>query len=278
MHARSFRWFCVITILALVSGCAMDPARPTTAPILVNASVSASSANALHWFRDSSEYQASARTIYGAAQRQVESAAFTNQCSNPPAKRWAIVMDADETLLDNSLYQVEALLRGAQYNSTDWNEWIYRGAETVIPGAQEFVAAVAQKCGVIVVVTNRKEQKNTTLVHDECALTVDRLKALFGTSTSSPFATVLCKSTDANGKSDDDKNARFKAIAAGNLPGVGAVDVRMYVGDSITDFPDLQACNTAAVLSASPTKFGTEYFQLPNPMYGRWTGCAARKL
>jgi 5'-nucleotidase (lipoprotein e(P4) family) len=278
MRAKSIRPLCVVAFVVSASGCALEATKPAPPPVAVSASVSTTSANAVHWFRDSSEYEAAARTVYGAAQRHVESAAFPSQCSSPPAKPWAVVMDADETLLDNSLYQVEALLRGAQYNSTDWNEWVHRGEETLIPGAREFVTAVAQKCGVIVVVTNRKEKVNTTLAYDECLLTTDRLKVLFGASGKSPFAAVLCKVTDASGKSDDDKSARFNAIASGSVSGVGAVEVRMYVGDSITDFPDFKACNTAAVLKAASAKFGSEYFQLPNPMYGRWTGCAARKL
>jgi acid phosphatase len=266
---------------AALCACApVDTVRTSAPPTAVNAAVTTSSAQPIHWFRDSSEYQASARTVYGAAKARIVDHAdiFPDRCDHPAGPSWAVVMDADETLLDNSLYQAESLIRGAQYDANDWNAWVGRGEEQVVPGSVDFVAAVAERCGTIVVVTNRAEKMNTKLVVDECAATVSRLAQLFPVSRGVyPIKAVVCRATSPDGKSDGDKNGRFDRVRAG-LPNLGPLDVKMYLGDSITDFPGFHACNSASDLIAAAPKFGIEYFALPNPMYGRWTTCPARHL
>ncbi len=73
---------------------------------------------------------------------------------------------------------------------------------------------------------------------------------------------VLCKADTS------DKNPRFQSVVAGTAaPKLGALEVLMFVGDNIQDFPALdQTANTDAKLS----EFGSRFFMMPNPMYGSW--------
>jgi len=72
-----------------------------------------------------------------------------------------------------------------------------------------------------------------------------------------------------------DKNSRFIAVQQGKAPSkLPAHEVITYVGDNVEDFPGMRQ----KMLIDLPTtdtafqKFGKEWFLLPNPIYGSWTG------
>src|SRR5262249_17256412 len=68
---------------------------------------------------------------------------------------WAVVLDIDETTLDNSTYQVERAALGLAYDDASWNAWVIRRAAPPVPGVVEFIAA-ARKAGAHVAwITNR---------------------------------------------------------------------------------------------------------------------------
>lgn len=254
------KWLAVCVSTALASACAMQrPAPPPSGRAVAPLEV--------RWFRTSAEYAASARTVYAAARHRVEQ--LPDLCAKPDAPVWVVIMDTDETILDNSLYQAERAALGAGYTSASWNEWVGRKRpEDALPGVADFLHAVAQRCGQVVVVTNRTQATPKRVV-DECAVTKARLADLFG---SKPIADVLCAPTKDDGTPINDKNPRFERVARGDVPGVHG-NVVMYIGDSITDFPAMKACPSEAELEGIYTKLGEEYFVLPNPMYGGWPGC-----
>ena len=221
----------------------------------------------LQWFRNSAEYVASAQTVYNAAIAQVP-----NQCK-ASGQAWVAVMDADETIFDNSDQQLDWWQRGKSYDPAEWNTWVARGQEGLVPGARQFIETVAARCGHIVVVTNRSDP-NALFRINECQATKDRLQALFGTAAShKPIDAVLCAPIGPDGKAAGDKNPRFKAIADGEIAGLKNAKIGMYIGDSITDFPDMKACPTLDALTGMQSKLGRSYFVLPNPTYGKWDGC-----
>jgi predicted secreted acid phosphatase len=76
---------------------------------------------------------------------------------------------------------------------------------------------------------------------------------------------MLCKP-----KESGDKNPRFEKVARGEAFGDGRpVEVLMWVGDNIQDFPGLsQAIRKGTDEAYAP--FGTRFIALPNPMYGSW--------
>jgi 5'-nucleotidase (lipoprotein e(P4) family) len=164
-----------------------------------------------------------------------------------------VVLDADETVIDNSLYQVERERAGLPFDEVSWRAWTRRREAVPLPGAKAFLARVRALGGRIAIVTNRTVSKcpDTEAVFRARDLVYD---------------VMLCK-PDAG---PSDKNPRFEALASGRTPaGLPPLDVVAFVGDNIQDFPSLsQAIRTQG--DDAFAAFGARYFVLPNPMYGSW--------
>jgi 5'-nucleotidase (lipoprotein e(P4) family) len=203
---------------------------------------------ALKWVRTSAEYRALALQVYAAASAHVASAA-----AGRAPRTWAVVLDADETILDNSLESRERDADGRRFEPATWAAFVKRRVSTAVPGAQAFLEGVRSAGGVIAVVTNRDE--------DQCEDTRENLSAL-----RLPFDVVLCQPKGAA----RDKTPRFERVASGDAtPGTGPLDVVAFVGDNILDFP-----GASQALRDAPNEtlrdFGRRFFLLPNPVYGSW--------
>jgi predicted secreted acid phosphatase len=99
----------------------------------------------------------------------------------------------------------------------------------------------------VVLVTNRKQ--------DQCSATEENLH-----NVGIRYQRILC---DRLG--DSDKNARFRAVIAGERGVAPPLNVLIWIGDNIQDFPSLTQKDPGDL-----STFGTQYFALPNPMYGSW--------
>jgi 5'-nucleotidase (lipoprotein e(P4) family) len=199
------------------------------------------------WTRASAEHRALYLEVYRAAAEQLELRTRTL-----PRGSWAVVLDADETVLDNSVYQQERARISAGFSADSWNAWVSRVAATALPGAASFLARVHELGGRVAIVTNRNE--------DQCGATRENLRRA-----SLDADLVLCAPP---GQSD--KNPRFRAIEQGTAtPTVPPLHIVMWIGDNIQDFPNMRQDVRLAPDSAL-TEFGKTYFVLPNPMYGSW--------
>jgi 5'-nucleotidase (lipoprotein e(P4) family) len=200
----------------------------------------------LKWYRRSAERRALAVQAYSIATEKLMAKAATITGA------WGVVLDIDETTLNNSTYQQERMDLGLGYSPASWTEWVNRKAATPLDGVAGFIAGVKQLGGKVVFVSNR-------LAATECAQTEANLAAA-----SLPYDAILCK-TDTS-----DKNPRFTAVANGTAkPGLPALDVILYVGDNIQDFPLLSQDIRKQAASAY-AKFGQDFILLPNSMYGSW--------
>jgi len=201
----------------------------------------------LKWYRRSAERRALAAQAYSVAVEKLQakvSAGITGS--------WGVVLDVDETTLNNSTYQQERLDLGLGYSPASWTEWVNREAATPIDGVLDFTHGVKQLGGKVVFVSNR-------MAATECAQTEANL-----TSAGFSYDAILCK-TDTS-----DKNPRFTAVANGTAkPGLPALKVILYVGDNILDFPMLSQDIRKQPASAF-AKFGQDFILLPNSMYGSW--------
>lgn len=204
----------------------------------------------LRWSRASAEHRAIYLEVYRAA-----GDALTQLSAGRRAGSWAVILDADETVLDNSLYEQQRALAHQPFSEQTWKVWVQRAAAPALPGAAAFTQRVQQLGGRVVIVTNRDPAA--------CAVTRENLQAA-GIATDE----VLCRTAGGG----DDKNPRFDAVARGAAPLVlPPLDVVMWVGDNIQDFPHAtQALRSAPAEDSTLTRFGTSWFVLPNPMYGSW--------
>lgn len=203
-------------------------------------------ATAIRWARDSAEHRALFLQVYRQATALVEREAAARAKGS-----WAVVLDADETVIDNSTYQLEQSRAGLPFRSDSWRAWVARRAATPLPGAAAFLARVRELGGRIAIVTNRSatECPDTEAVFKAAAL---------------PYDAMLCK----DGPSD--KNPRFEAVARGTTPlGLPPLEVVAFLGDNINDFPG-QGQALRAKADEAFAAFGARFFVLPNAMYGSW--------
>jgi 5'-nucleotidase (lipoprotein e(P4) family) len=198
--------------------------------------------------REAAEYQAALHQVYRQATAFVERAA----AGRPPGT-WAVVLDADETVISNVTYQLERARQGLGYTAESWNAWVKRREAVPLTGAAAFLTRVQSLGGRVAIVTNRlqSECNDTAAVFEAHALAYDAM---------------LCRPDGT----PSDKNPRFEAVASGRSPlGAASLDVVAFVGDNILDFPKLaQAVKTQG--DAGFAEFGVRYFLVPNPMYGSW--------
>lgn len=238
------RTLSVLLLLAAVS-CAPNPAPVVSASAAPAERVAP---EAIRWVRNSAEYHAALYQVYRLATTRVEQAV-----AKMPAGSWAIILDADETVLDNSLYQLERAKLGLGFTPETWNLWVKRREATPLPGSVSFLARVRALGGRIAIVTNRLESEcaDTRAVFDAFKLAYDAM---------------LCRMDGT----PSDKNPRFAAVAEGRSSASSApVLVVAVVGDNILDFPGLSQQSRAQGAPAF-SEFGVRYFLVPNPMYGSW--------
>lgn len=209
--------------------------------------------SALDWFRDSLEYCRIATTAYQDATR----AAYRAAVRYGP-KNWIVFLDADETVLDNSLYERERERCGQAFSEASWQNWLRAGKARGVPGAAAFTQTVHALGGLVAIVTNRDASIDP--------VTRKNLKAdgiWFDYETGRPHGTP-------HGKA-----ARWRAAVASLAHSTGGAPMPViWVGDQVTDFPRLDAQDH--VVGAMSQKdvgkgIGQRFFLIPNPIYGNWT-------
>ena len=229
------------------AGCAQRAARPTP----VRAPETRIIPTGLHWYLTSAEKLAVHEQIYRYAADQI-----LQNTANRKAGSWAVIADADETLLDNVEYQLWLAQSSQRYTEETWQPWVRKRRSVAVPGSRRFVERIVAAGGRIVVVTNRQQP----ICEDTAANLASERLTVEG---------VLCAQIDpGTGKSLNDKNPRFAAVQNGTaLPGLPALEVVAWIGDNIGDFPGRSQQNSGPI-----GDFGRKFFILPNPMYGSWEG------
>jgi acid phosphatase len=232
------------------------PAGPGT-PVAAGARDTHEQLEGVLWMQTSAEYWALASSTYAQARHALDVAladrawtAATEQQGDFGALPPAIILDVDETVLDNSRFQGRMIRENKFYDGEVWSAWVAARAATAIPGAVEFLKYAAQKNVRVFFVTNRAAA-------DEPA-TIDNLRqAGFDAGPD----TVLV--VGENGWTSD-KSGRRSFIAQ-------RYRILALFGDDLNDFLNTAALNTPQRLEAAKSnaaKWGTRWFLLPNPLYG----------
>lgn len=208
----------------------------------------------LHWVRSSAEYRAITTQTYRLA---LEAAAKLS--AGRASGTWGVSLDADETVLDNSGYEVELQRKGTVHTDAAWFAWVKRGERTAIPGAKAFLEGLRKLGGRAAIVTNTQQSL--------CADVAANLE-----KAGLPYDLLVCRADDGG----DRKEGRWKAISDGTArPDLGPLELLLFVGDNIQDFPgQSQALRDAD--EPAFASFGVRWFVLPNPVYGTWEKNAPR--
>lgn len=197
--------------------------------------------NDVRWVRQSAEYRILCEQLF----HQATVAILRRVKAEKNSGNLAVVVDLDETVLDNSHYQVERWKAGLSFTQDSWSDWVNRKEAGLIPGAKAFLSTVRKKGVRVVFLSNR--------MNDNLKPTRENLQALGALDPRDLFLLRLDK--------DDLKEVRRKEVTdgTGRMKKVGPLHVIGYVGDQMGDFP-----------SDRKQEFGKTNFLLPNPMYGKW--------
>ncbi|WP_067273399.1 5'-nucleotidase, lipoprotein e(P4) family [Mitsuaria sp. 7] len=224
------------------------------------------------WFQTAVERQAATLAVYRAATARLPAArkATRETASLEQAEQGgfarkppAIVLDVDETVVDNSPYEAWRILAGKPYDSTSWAAWVASAQATAIPGAPEFIARARALGFRVVFVTNRTCPANGPYgadgVHVSCpqkAQTLANLERVLGRAVA-PDDLML--RGDRADWAESDKSARRLAVARTHR-------IAMLVGDDLNDFVP----RAKYVPQDHATRWGLTWVPIPNPTYGSW--------
>ena len=221
--------------------------------------------NAVLWMQVSAEYAATTRSIYGAATSLLDRALADPTWDALPSEDRAgqrvehllpaIILDADETVIDNSPYQARLIERGERFHRDTWGPWTEERSARPVPGALAFLRAAAQRGITVFYVTNRNASEKRA--------TEDNLRAL-GFPMSDPEDVVLTINEQQGFGREKRSRRRF----------IGEqYRVLMMFGDNLGDFvAGSRAGNDVrnGIADGYRDWWGTRWFMLPNPMYGGW--------
>ena len=210
----------------------------------------------LLWMRTSAEYRALAYQGYNVAMNAVKMAVTDPSHQRKPL---AIVLDADETVVDNTKLMGESIVNGnGRFDAPWWRQAVYQGKSQAMPGAVEFLNEVHKQGVEIFYVSNRYAPVNLDV-------TIQNFKELGFPSVDKDHVLLFEK--------DSDKQPRFDMIAKKYY-------VIVYMGDNAGDFPIGTKGKTLAernaIIDNHKEDFGTTFVVFPNPAYGSWVSALAK--
>lgn len=186
-------------------------------------------------------------------------------------KPLAVVMDLDETVVDNSRYQSWLYANSMTFTRPTWAEWEKPGNDQVglVPGALSFIKNVenyGKRKIDVVYISNRRDRDGTLDLLKRLGLATDRIDERLHVRT--------------NGR---DKESRRELVRK-------KYNIAMLIGDNLADLSsdfwpkgydsekdrDNLDAQTAAVkyrlaaVERHKKRFGEDWIILPNPVYGDW--------
>jgi acid phosphatase len=275
-----------ITLVAGVAACATPGPQPAPAPPGPDRCggepiFAAGGERATLWARNSSEFRAASEIIYRAAGNALATGLADPDWSAEPSQSGdlaalppAVVMDIDETVLDNSEPQAEMMLKGtcfAEFPAT-WDAWLARRSAPAVPGAAEFIRAARSMKDPsgrpvrVFFITNRECGRRAGN-ESACPQQDDTAANLVSLGLGSPTLGEDLMLKGERPEWESEKLTRREAVAASHR-------IVLNVGDDLADFlPDVRRTTVAARDAARCARedyWGRRWFLLPNPMYGSW--------
>ena len=233
-----------IIVLFVIAACTSTKQITTTPALPGNIPVTGKIFASLYQQR-AAEYKALCLQAFNIARLRV------NENLQKGGKPKAIITDIDETILDNSPYEVHQTLQGKDYESSSWYQWTSMSQADTVPGAPAFLQYAASKGVTIFYITNRDEK--------ERAGTLFNLRK-FNLPNADSAHLILRHGTSS-------KEVRRQLVATSH-------DIILLLGDNLGDFSALfdkrsmeeREQNTDNLAG----EFGNKFIIIPNPVYGDW--------
>ena len=227
--------------------------------------------NATLWMQRAPEYRAITEQVYRLAVQKLAipapgSAAVEQK--DVPADALArmptaVVMDLDETVLDNTVFQARLLRDRSTYNAKAWGEWVGAGDAGAVPGAREYIATARKLGHTVFFLTNRDCTTPPPSATDPCPAESATMKNLvrLGIDTAPDPEHLLLR------KEKPEWNTGIKSHRRAYI--AQKYRIVALVGDDLGDFVDPRVY--AGDRERLGQRFGESWFLLPNPIYGSWT-------
>ena len=167
-----------------------------------------------------------------------------------PNKKRAIIVDIDETVLDNSPFEAAIITRNAKYPD-DWQKWTKLAKAKACPGSVDFLNYAYNKGVTVFYITNRTFNERETTIQNLI-------------SEKFPLA--------------DTNHILFKADVSSKEKRRNLIENEFYIveliGDNLSDFTNIFDNKSPEARSSESEKiryeFGKKFIVLPNAMYGDW--------
>lgn len=264
----------------LLGACAASPSRTIIAPTEPAEVVAATpeiasetpandNLNAVAWTQTAIERDLIYRQTYRAAQDQLILALKDSRWEALPKgerktpvkglRKKAVIVDIDETMLDNSPYQARLVRDGKDFNEFTWAEWCREESAPALPGALEFARFAASQGVTVFYLSNRAQDLREVTIANLRKLgfpIAESENAFLGLGT-------VVSDCEQNGS---EKGCRRELISRNYR-------VLMQIGDQIGDFTDVLSNTKEGRVEAMEPYLewiGQRWFVLPNPTYGSW--------
>lgn len=198
------------------------------------------------WYQKSAEMKAMYYQCFNWAKMRIDM-----KLNDQTDLKKAVVVDIDETMLDNSSFETNCIYTGQSYSKETWSEWTSKISAKALPGALEFADYAESKGVEVFYISNRSvDDFDVTLknLQKEGFAFADSAHLLLKTNTSS-------------------KKARRDVVKEN-------YDIILLIGDNLGDFAEIfdDRSNNYGfrAVEENKNKFGDLFIMLPNPMYGSW--------
>lgn len=208
---------------------------------------------AVLYMQTAGEYRALAFQAFNLARMSLDMDGMTRKklSKTERKKPRAVMVDIDETVLDNSPQQAFSIKNRLPFNLQNWYAWGELRQAKAIPGAVDFLNYASKKGVRIFYSSNRDEVQK--------AATMDNLKKV-GFPDVSP-ETVLLRTNESS------KEPRRRMV-------LQKYRIVLLMGDNLNDFSDIfekkSIADRFAEVDKARDSFGTGWIVLPNAMYGDW--------
>lgn len=239
----------VTAMTLLMAGCSSEQVKPGTHESL----------NATLWAHTAAEYAASATQAYHVGAANLEPALADSQWTAALEQRGnysnlppAVLMDIDQTVLDNSRYNSRIVMQHGEYSQETFAEWCEEAAATAIPGAKYFVESAIERGVTIIYYSRRLETLRDCTTRNLAAL---------------GFPLPEQKYLLLNNRLPETTKAHLRSEIALQFR------ILLLVGDDLDDFVAGSKTDPAtrrALSNQHADRWGREWIILPNPMYGSW--------
>ncbi|MBC96486.1 MAG: 5'-nucleotidase, lipoprotein e(P4) family [Halobacteriovoraceae bacterium] len=201
---------------------------------------------ATKYFQNSAEAAALYHQGYNVAFQYVDSLMKTYREKKPAC----VVLDIDETVLNNSYYQGSLYHESKSFSDETWDEWVRQSRAPALPGVVEYIEKVRELGVEVIFITNRRSY-----------LIEPTLENLTRVGIKAERRYIVGRDKI---HSKEMRRARFKKFC----------NIVQLIGDNLSDFSDDYQGSTIQErkdkLESQHSLLGSRYILLPNPMYGDW--------